>query len=195
MPILLLLAALLPVHGNTSSSLPQVSGWQKNPTAYCSFIPQYANIYLVASIAHRRVLQLSHKFSLSNIKFVQVPYTEEKTGNRYKVWSIKQGMAHATSRDKNPSCILLKSEECKIKLLLLHFKGKLGASSEPSVPMSCTFCSGFLILSVTYWEAALSAKSSGPSVTWPLSNTWQFPCVTQSDVNQSFPPSMTDQNE
>lgn len=46
---------------------------------YYSFIIKYANIYLAASIAHRRVLQLSHIFSLSNIKFVQVPYTIKPT--------------------------------------------------------------------------------------------------------------------
>lgn len=90
--------------------------------------------------------------------------------------------------------IFLKSEEYQVKHHL-HCKGKLGTSSHPSMPMSCTSCSGFLILTVTYWEAAFSSKSSSPSVTRPLSNVWQFACVAESDVNQSFSPSMTDQSE
>lgn len=160
---------------------------------YYSFITKYANIYLAASIAHRRVLQLSHIFSLSNIKFVQVPYTKNPPGNWYKVWSNRQGTVHATPRDK-ASCILLKSEEWKNKLLL-KCKGELGVSSQPSMNISCACCPGFLLLPVTCWEAPFSAKSSGPLVTRPLSNVWQFACVTQSDVNQSFPPSVTDHSE
>lgn len=46
---------------------------------YFSFMTKYANIYLAAGIAHRRVLQLCHIFSLSNLKFIQVPYTKKPT--------------------------------------------------------------------------------------------------------------------
>lgn len=130
---------------------------------YYSSITKYASIYLAASTAHRRVLQLSHIFSLSNIKFVQVPYTKNPPGNRCKVWSTRQGTVHAPPRDK-ASCILLKSEECKNKLLL-KCKGELGVSSQPSMNLSCAFCPGFLVLPVTYWEAPFSAKSSGNTTT------------------------------
>lgn len=110
---------------------------------------------------------------------------EKGSGNTYKVWSTTARHGSVHTNGQSPLAFFLNLRNAYLKLHL-HCKGQLGASSQPPVLMSCTFYSSILILTVTYWETAFSAKSSSPSVTRPLSNVWQFACVAQSAVNQSF---------